>query len=521
VPTVEERMSALFAGSERAHGIYGMPVFSDSKNKWEIKTTAGYVREQATPAHWGRHLTGEAPIGIIPIRADGTCVWGSVDVDEYDGATIEIPGHVEKAKMPLVPCVSKSGGLHLFLFAASPVPADLMQSALRAMAAELGLAGCELFPKQTQILSSRGDLGNWMAMPYCGTTFDGRLREQIGLRPSGGGMTVEEFLRAAEESRRSPEQIREFIGRKGRANGRTNGAGEPFWDGPPCLQHLARVKVPDGGRNNALFMMGIYHKKAHPDDWERRVAEDARIYLDPPAEPAGVESVLQSLRKNKPYEYTCRTEPMRGHCDSARCRTRRFGVGGGGGVPQLSGLSKLEADPAIWFVDVEGSRIEMGTRDLLNYSLFQQACAEHLTMLPLNIKQSDWIQIVSAAMTNAVRIEPAEDVRRGSDLTEMIEEFLVNRKAGDNRDDLLNGRAYHNEEEQRHEFVLTDLLRFLHREGRRDATRAKVARHVESMGGGRGFYNIRGRGQNYRWVPDSALRLMPRAETPRIREEDA
>jgi hypothetical protein len=75
---------------------------------------------------------------------------------------------VEAAKLPLVPCRSKSGGLHLFMFATEPVLAKAMQDCLRELAAGLGIAGSEIFPKQAELLSDRGDQGTWMIMPYFG-----------------------------------------------------------------------------------------------------------------------------------------------------------------------------------------------------------------------------------------------------------------------------------------------------------------------------------------------------------------
>jgi hypothetical protein len=34
------------------------------------------------------------------------------------------------------------------------------------MAATLGYEGCEIFPKQTEILVDRGDTGNFLNLPY-------------------------------------------------------------------------------------------------------------------------------------------------------------------------------------------------------------------------------------------------------------------------------------------------------------------------------------------------------------------
>jgi hypothetical protein len=127
---------ALFSGHEDAHGTHGEP--EQKGLKWEIKSTAKTLREPVTTELWRKHLAGERPLGVIPIRWDSTCSWGSIDVDDYTNDLLGLISRVAQEKLPLVPCRSKSRGLHLFLFTTAPVAADVMQSALRNMAASLG-----------------------------------------------------------------------------------------------------------------------------------------------------------------------------------------------------------------------------------------------------------------------------------------------------------------------------------------------------------------------------------------------
>ena len=48
-------------------------------------------------------------------------------------------------------CRSKSGGAHVFLFTDSFAPAALFRSKLKDMAAKLGYANAEIFPKQNKV----------------------------------------------------------------------------------------------------------------------------------------------------------------------------------------------------------------------------------------------------------------------------------------------------------------------------------------------------------------------------------
>jgi hypothetical protein len=253
-------------------------------------------------------LAGEYPLGVVPIRADDSCLWGSIDVDLYDVSLTDIIRRA--ARLPLVPCRSKSGGLHLFLFLVKPAPAAMVAAALRAAADQLGLSSAtEIFPKQTHIDAERGDAGNWMVMPYFGGTFDGRLREQAGLKSTGKDMTLVEFLAAAEAARTAIDKMPTKRRKAGS-------------DMPPCLEQIAESGIADG-RRRALFHFGVYAKLKHGDEWRPAVDAFNQSAMRPPLAADEVVETIQSLGK-KAYEYTCKVEPMCSLCDRAACAGRRF-----------------------------------------------------------------------------------------------------------------------------------------------------------------------------------------------------
>lgn len=152
---------ALFRGLDGVHGTHGEP--NQEGLKWAIKKTARTLREPVTVELWEQHLSGDRPLGVVPICAGDVCWWGSIDVDQYDTDLVELVARVERAGLPLVPCRSKSGGLHLFMFLAEPQPADALQVLLRDLAARLGVGGSEVFPKQATIRTDRGTpaTGSW------------------------------------------------------------------------------------------------------------------------------------------------------------------------------------------------------------------------------------------------------------------------------------------------------------------------------------------------------------------------
>lgn len=513
----------LFSGNGSAHGTHGTPTRKGLK--WEIKSTADTVREPPTLEMWGLHLEGKRPLGIIPIREDDTCLWGSIDVDEYDINLLDIIVRVEQYQLPLIPCRSKSGGLHLWLFLSEPVPAGQIQAVLRDLAAQLGLAGCEIFPKQTQLLTDRGDLGNWMVMPYFGQTYKGKIQEQVGLRKTGSEMTLEEFVRAAEKARINEEELAQLGARRQKQanNGKRvlPGSVEPsqvndFSDGPVCIQNMiSDGGIQRGGQSNALLQMGIYYKRANPADWEQRLERANQEFLSPPGSSEGLVTVLKSLRK-KDYEYLCKTEPMCSHCNASVCRTRKFGVGDGGNYPIINSISKLDSEPVIWFVDVEGHRVECSTEQLTRYDLFHRLCVDKVGKSYAIIKTPDWFALLNTALENAIPLPAPDDIAPGGAFHELIEEFLTNRARGKTREDILSGRPWECDEEGRHYFRLRDLQKFLKREDVRDLSRGQITTRIRDMGGGDVSLKIKDKTRSCWWVPSDAIASAPELDPPPI-----
>lgn len=524
-----QRIMDLFSGFEGQHGTHGTPYLEPGNDlKWQIKKVARTKREPITLELWSKHLEGKYPLGVVPIRKDSTCVWGSIDIDQYDIDLLEVIRKIDALKLPLVPCRSKSGGLHLFLFLKDPLPAELVQGALRDIAASLGFAGSEIFPKQTKILVEQGDQGNWIIMPYFGSDYGGKLKFQYGLKKTGAEMTLEEFLTIAEKRRVTEEQLTALRSTNksqpdaaGKGKAKTGKVKPPFHNGPPCLQHMAVSGFPEGGRNNALFHIGVFLKKAEPADWQKALERDNQLYMRPPLTSDEVTSVIKSLEK-KDYEYKCKDQPMVSHCDSVACRGRKFGVGAGGAYPVIEAISKLDTQPPLWFVEIPGARISMTTEELTNYRRFHTLCVARSNVVFKLIPDPVWIGILSEAMANVDMIEAGPDVGTAAVFREMLESFLTNRTRGESKEDLLRGAPWEDEEAGRHYFKLGPFEKFLQREGVRDMRRNEITTRItEDMKGGRFKMDIKGhRNLNFWWVPSSAIERAPELNAPKMREDE-
>ncbi len=522
-----QRIMKLFTGYEGQHGTHGMPDLDPNGVKWGIKKTAKTIKRAVTVEMWQDHIDGKRPLGIPPICKDNTCLWGSIDIDQYDVDLTAVVRRIEELKLPLVPCRSKSGGLHLFMFFAQPVAADAAQGILRDLAASLGFAGCEIFPKQTKVIEERGDKPNWIVMPYFGSDYGGKLKMQRGIKKTGAEMTIGEFLTLAEKKMVTLDQLAE-LAQPARVAAPTSGKGKklnganpdgkrpksPYGDGPPCLQHLAASGFPEGGRNNALFHIGVYLKKAHPTDWQQHLEADNQAYMKPPLPTEEVNQVIKGLQK-KDYEYKCKDQPMESHCNSVVCRGRKHGVGVGGTYPEILGLDKLESDPPVWFVDIPGHRIPMTTDDLQNYRRFHKMCMSTANVCYKMIPEPVWFSIIGEAMQKVNTIEAPEDISVAGVFLEMLETFLTNRMRGNSKEDLLRGAPWEDEEAGRHYFQLAPLEKFLQREGVRDVSRPMLKYRIEALGGGhRQQMNIKGRNRGVWWVPTNAVQRAPELEPP-------
>jgi len=466
------RFKAIFSGLDIAYGTYKI---EGDKGNGKQAGKAVVVRKPPTDDLWQKHIEGVEPsLGIIPIRADNSCIWGCIDIDQYPLDHAGLIKKIRSLELPLVVCRSKSGGAHVFLFVKEPIPAAEMQRYLKASAALLGEAGREIFPKQAEILVERGDTGNFLNLPY----FGGDDTMRYAFKDDGKAATMEEFYALYDQ----------FVQDKALKFPEEPKAPEsPIKDGPPCLQAICAQGVPEGTRNNALFNIGLYLKRAHPATWDNLIVEYNYKYVSPPLPNNEVQMLIKQINK-KEYRYKCKDAPLNSFCNSGLCRTRKFGIGAHGpDSPQLSALSKYASEPPLWFLDVNGKRIELDTESLFNQMAFQKSCVEKLNILPPAVKKPDWEQLLNALLTEMVETEQitvaSEDTTVTGRFNDLLEEFCTHLQQALDRDEILLGRPWTNDEEGRTYFRMKDLEAHLTRSNFKGMTLPKVAQRIRDIGG--------------------------------------
>ena len=476
-----EKFINIFAGLDSAYGTYKV----ESQNaKGKSVGKALVVRQPPTKDLWQKHFDGVEPsLGIIPIRADNSCIWGCIDIDTYPLDLEALVQKIQKLKLPLVCCRSKSGGAHVFAFTKDPVPAGDMQDYLVGCAALMGESGREIFPKQREVLVSRGDTGNFLNLCY--HNYQRTLRYAI--KEDGTAASLDEFFGMYEVN------VQEKL-KLPKASPKVK---TPVSDGPPCLQALCSQGFPEGSRNNGMFSLGLYLKKAFPEAWDNKLLEYNQKYFDPPL---GLQElgIIQKQLERKDYRYKCKDDPIKSFCNPALCRQRKHGIGGDGpGSPQLSSLSKYASEPPLWFLDVNGKRVELETDSLFNQMFFQKACMERLNVLPPTVKKADWEQMINGLLSEMVELEQITEASEDTTITgrfnELVEEFTTHLQQGMDRDEILMGRVWTDEDNGVVYFRIKDLEAHLKRNNFGLMTAPKMAQRLRELSGEPLALHLKGR----------------------------
>lgn len=460
------RFGELFQGLNRAYGRY---VINQRKyGGLKVEGRADTVREPVTPALWEAHLSGARGIGIIPVTDDATCWFGVIDVDQYPVDLVEVERRVAMANLPLLPFRSKSGGAHVAVFGAEPLPAKLLRQRLAEWASVLGYGGSEIFPKQNALLSE-ADVGNWINMPYFDCIEHDTARYGIYL---GVPLTPDAFLERAHTIRITAEQLEALAVPQG----------EEFREAPPCLQSLGRTGFPEGSRNMGLFAVGVYLKKRFPDEWETRLFSYNVDYFKPPLSEIEVKSIQKSL-KRKDYAYTCDKPPCKAVCNKALCRTREFGVGGSEedwGITVDSHAQKILTTPPYWLVTVNGVRLQLDSQDLQYQGNFITHCIQHLNISPPRLKENQWREVVNGILKNATEVAAPADAGIAGDLEFHLQSFCLDFAKAETREEILTGRPF--TEEGFVYFRSADFARYLESQHVRGIPKAMLYRHLRTFG---------------------------------------
>lgn len=505
-----KKFSTIFDGLEEAFGTYEI-----QKTNASGKSTgqARIVREERTSDHWKLHLSGKgASVGIIPINAENKCKWGCIDIDQYNLNHKELISKIRDLKLPLVVCRSKSGGGHVFVFCKDWMLAKDLQQVLRHIASALGYSDCEIFPKQIKLQLDRGDVGNFLNMPY----YDAEKGLRYAIKDDGSAATLKEFFSLYDKYVQTIEQILALEVDKTKTM--------PVPDGPPCLQHLCTQGFPEGTRNNGLFNCGVYLRKAFPDKYEEELLAYNMKYMSPPL-PLNEVNIIAKQLTRKDYAYKCGDAPIKDFCNKDLCRTRKHGIGNSASDATVANLRKYASSPPIWFMDVNGEPLELDTDGLLNQGAFQKACVEQLNFLPPSSIKPIWEARMNALLkdmteTEGSVIETSTDSSIDGAFYEYLEDFCRNMQTAQDMEEILLRRPWTDEEKNLTYFRLRDFENFLKRNRFFDFKTHKIAQRLRDISGESQVLRIKGRLVRV-WVIPAFDKTSTELATPDFNSDEA
>ena len=159
----------LFDGNQDRHLV--LRGKAEKNDKGKLETKARLVDGPLTDEVAWAHLMGEASVGVSPVRADSTCLYGVLDIDWYDMPEDDVDRVADRLRSRCAAFRSKSRGLHVYVFASEPVSARVMHDYLVTLRKRLPkniARKTEMFPKATQTVVSDGDKPTSVNLPWHG-----------------------------------------------------------------------------------------------------------------------------------------------------------------------------------------------------------------------------------------------------------------------------------------------------------------------------------------------------------------
>jgi hypothetical protein len=448
------RFQEIFTGMSNAYGEYILdPDVEESLEVGvKVKGRATTYTDRVQTDLYEHHLRGSIGLGIVPIRENNTCTWGAIDLDDY---TIDFKDVVKTlAQWPVVPCRSKSGGLHIYLFTKQPVTATDMRKKLTELSVTIGHATnattnrpVEIFPKQTEAVNNA--VGSWINLPYFGA--DKTVR--FAYTENFESMPLDYFLQVVEETALSKSEFKslEFV---------ETPEDTIFDDLPPCLAVLAAKRgfLPSV-QHNGLFNLAVAIRKKYPAEWKDVVRGLNTKYFTPPVELPHLEQVLATIER-KEYSYMCKEPPINAVCNKPVCLKLKYGVGRENPVSDIfesATMIRVAGDPPMYLIQlVDGKTLTFeSSNDMLTKKVFMAQCLDRGIFLP-KITPGQLEELISTLAQTARTEMPVYDVTYKGRLHRMLHTFLSFHSTEHNR--LEEGMAWVDGE--RTFFHINDFLAF-------------------------------------------------------------
>ena len=368
----------------------------------------GWAKKEISNKDYEEHLSGKKSIGINPCDDEGKAIFGAIDIDPKNYTNFKLEKYlkiIDEKNLPVVPVKSKSGGLHLYVFAKEKIKASEIREFLEKLLFIFGLPSkTEIYPKQTSLDSSDGKRpsGNFINLPYY------NKKDRVAVKPDGEEIDFETFIKVVNLNSQSSDQLKELGTTL--INRELKNQSPEFEDGPPCLGLICGdiektgIKLPDE-RDRFLYNYMVFAKRKYPDQWEDKVLQKAREYIkyDNIWGDDKVKSKIKAW-KGETAGYTCNEDPISNKCIKNTCLRRKFGVGKqlNASWPEIISVTKMDYRPHpkfFLYVKQPSGKIKSihakVVEQIIEQRRLRALIAEHTNIVPPPIKAKDFQDIVS------------------------------------------------------------------------------------------------------------------------------
>lgn len=425
-----ENFLDIYDGYEEAYGQHGgFKAKENGKMEGRANTVVGKIKKEVVE----KHLNGDGNgLGIVPLKQDNTVRFGAIDIDIVGINPLvhtieEIESKIDKLGLPMIPCTTKSGGVHCYVFTSEPVPAELLIKRIKEWASLLGYGSCEIFPKQLYRINEQ-DIGNWINLPY----YDYKESKRVAYNKQKP-INIEDFFELVDIMRVSAKELEDY---------EVNDMDNDWVDAPPCIQILKTMGIEDGSRNNGIYNIGVYLKKKNPDNWQEELLGLNGEIVTPALSGKEIEAIIKSVNK-RDFFYKCNEYPLCQFCNKNECRKRKFGIGTSHEAFKFDNITKyIAGDEVVWFAEYQGTRMQITTEELLNQGKLQKKLVEVINKTFSPMKPNKWLSEINRLLaTCAVMHEPEEASKKGQ-FFELLDSFLTGGVCGECKEDLLRHNTY-------------------------------------------------------------------------------
>ena len=461
-----EEYVKLFSGYDGDFGIADMSKAKLDSERNKLKPDYEWSGRPITTVDYKNHLEGKISIGIQPCRLDKMAQFACIDIDPKNYSEFKIKNYLtkfEQYKLPLVPLLSKSGGLHCYIFLKEPIPAADIIEAVKAFLLPLELKpNTEIFPKQKELKEDdKGNIkpGNFINLPY----YNNGNTTRYAVDKNNSKLSLEQFIKLANESKITKERLDALV--EETHKNILLGSNPEFSDGPPCLARCSKSKLDDG-RDRFMYNYMVFAKKKYKDKWHDFVAKANYAYLENPWDKSKLDQKLKAWDKET-AGHTCYEDPIQDKCMRSLCYSRPFGIKSDSinAFPEVTDFQKINYEqPEYRFnvilpnddkceVVIPNLKLMTTQKDFL--MLVWDQAGTHFEPL----KPKDFRAKLNEWKKNGQTIKPPEGTHIDDILKEELYQYCVNGPRAKERIQLKNGACF--TEDGQHYFKFTSFITHL------------------------------------------------------------